>query len=322
MDTPDVAWVEQLIRRRDFAAIGAESALKAAVERGHVRRVVAGIYVASAVAESWDADARFRATVHATAMRHPDETFSHFSAAALWRLPNLEPWPARAEAVVDVSTGGRSTEVLRRRAIGRPTSPELVDRVAVTDLARTVVDVGSIGRFSQAVAIADAALAGSTDIDGLDRAPIRTETLHETLTTRVSQRGVTRCRRVIEFADGASGSPGESLSRVAIHMLGFAAPRLQEPFFDDEGLIGYVDFWWPEFGVIGEFDGHGKYLRSELRNGRSIGEVVVAEKRREDRLRALPEVRTVTRWGWVDARSLRRLESALQRAGLSRAGKR
>jgi hypothetical protein len=76
-----------------------------------------------------------------------------------------------------------------------------------------------------------------------------------------------------------------------------------------------VDFWWPEFNLIGEFDGNGKYLREEFANGRSPGEIVIAEKRREDRLRALgPQV---TRWDWSIARSAFRLRAHLADAGLS-----
>ena len=185
----------------------------------------------------------------------------------------------------------------------------------VTDLARTVVDLASSAAFSQAVAFADSALSGLSEA-GVVRAGISKQALHEQLALRGSRRGATRCGIVIDFADAASGSPGESLSRVAMQMLGFPAPCLQAPFSDAQGLIGTVDFWWPDFGVIGEFDGVGKYLRAELRGGRSVAQVVVDEKRREDRLRAVPGVRTVVRWGWSDARSLRGLESGLRAAGL------
>ena len=43
---------------------------------------------------------------------------------------------------------------------------------------------------------------------------------------------------------------------------------------DGEGLIGYVDMWWPELNVIGEADGAVKYeSKADL----------LKEKRREDR---------------------------------------
>ncbi|MFW8745876.1 hypothetical protein, partial [Mesorhizobium japonicum] len=116
------------------------------------------------------------------------------------------------------------------------------------------------------------------------------------------------------FADAASGSAGESLSRVAIHRAGLPAPVLQQRFDDAAGLAGIVDFWWPEAGVIGEFDGVGKYLRDLSGRGRDTAQIVIDEKRREDRLRALGF--RVVRWGWRAARSRGELRSLLIRSGL------
>ena len=70
---------------------------------------------------------------------------------------------------------------------------------------------------------------------------------------------------------------------------GLPEPRLQTPFYDEDGLIGFVDMEWHEWRVIGECDGASKYA------GR---EDVVREKIREDRLRALGFV--VVRWTWQD----------------------
>jgi hypothetical protein len=120
---------------------------------------------------------------------------------------------------------------------------------------------------------------------------------------------------VLDFANGASGSPGESLSRVAIHLLGLPAPQLQVPFSDRQGLIGIVDFWWPEVGLIGEFDGNGKYLRTEFANGRTVNQIVMDEKERENRLRQLGP--RIARWGWGTARSLPQLRAHLAANGLS-----
>ena len=59
------------------------------------------------------------------------------------------------------------------------------------------------------------------------------------------------------------------------------------PVYDADGLIGYVDMAWPDLMVIGEADGLLKYQdRADL----------IAEKLREDRLRALGWI--VVRWTW------------------------
>jgi hypothetical protein len=123
-----------------------------------------------------------------------------------------------------------------------------------------------------------------------------------------------RVLRSLEFADPAAASPGESLSRVVMHQLGFPPPVLQHRFDDAAGLIGFTDFWWPEFGVIGEFDGAAKYLESRFTGGATAARVLMAEKRRENRLRATGC--GVTRWDWRAATHPAELRALLVEAGL------
>ncbi|MFN8108092.1 MAG: hypothetical protein U0R21_09955 [Nocardioidaceae bacterium] len=55
-------------------------------------------------------------------------------------------------------------------------------------------------------------------------------------------------------------------------------PVLQHMIFDAHGrLLGVVDFYWPGYGVIGEFDGRVKY--EKLRKpGESATDVLMREK--------------------------------------------
>ena len=76
----------------------------------------------------------------------------------------------------------------------------------------------------------------------------------------------------------------------------------------------FGDFWWPEFNLVGEFDGYGKYLKKALLNGQTTAEAVLAEKHREDRIRA--QGPKVVRWDWSVARSLPLLNLKLRDAGL------
>ena len=94
-------------------------------------------------------------------------------------------------------------------------------------------------------------------------------------------------RNAIPLARCGAQTPLESLSRLRLLRQGLPEPELQQAFHDSAGLIGYVDMYWPELRVIGEADGAVKYT------GR---EVLVAEKLREDRLRALGL--SVVRWDW------------------------
>ena len=89
---------------------------------------------------------------------------------------------------------------------------------------------------------------------------------------------------------------------------------LQLPHYDRDGFIGYTDFAWPEYGVVAEADGRNKYLDESLRSGRTLEEVIMDEKIREDRLRDLP--RKFTRWGWKVANDPAALASKLRAQGL------
>ncbi|WP_158865627.1 hypothetical protein [Leifsonia sp. AG29] len=129
-------------------------------------------------------------------------------------------------------------------------------------------------------------------------------------------RGHRRALDVIGFADGRADSPLESVSRVSMHAAGVPQPALQLPFSDGNGLIGVVDFAWPEARVIGEADGDVKYLDSAMRAGRSADRVVLDEKVREDRLRALGW--RVVRWRWAIASDPGRLGAVLEEAGVPR----
>ncbi|QTF70735.1 type IV toxin-antitoxin system AbiEi family antitoxin domain-containing protein [Arthrobacter woluwensis] len=123
-----------------------------------------------------------------------------------------------------------------------------------------------------------------------------------------------RLRAILDFSDPGGFLPGESLSRVAMHRLGFPRPELQTRFADRVGLIGYTDFCWRSARVIGEFDGREKYVKPEYLRGPSTSDIVIAEKTREDRLRHLGF--TVVRWVWADVQNPERLASLLRQAGL------
>jgi hypothetical protein len=99
--------------------------------------------------------------------------------------------------------------------------------------------------------------------------------------------GIGDVRAAVPHVRSGAQTPLESLSRLRLMSCGLPEPRLQVPLHDNEGLIGIVDMYWDELGVIGEADGMLKYR---------TGADLIAEKRREDRLRRL---RPVVRWDWA-----------------------
>jgi hypothetical protein len=188
--------------------------------------------------------------------------------------------------------------------------------VTVASLARTLVDVASSTSFLRAVGMLDDALRVPKKGEfrhGLVP-PVAKPELNELLETRASSRGVALARLAIEFADGLAGSPLESRSRVQMHYLGMPMPLLQVPFYDEGGLIGYADFYWPDLDLIGEADGYGKYTDAAMLRGKTPEEALIAEKKREDRMRR--QGHNFVRWDTPVAKDRRLLAARLAPFGV------
>jgi hypothetical protein len=97
--------------------------------------------------------------------------------------------------------------------------------------------------------------------------------------------------------------------------LGAPIPELQVEFADRRGRIGPVDFYWPELDIVGEFDGNSKYgKRRKFQKGLTLEEILLREKRREDRIRRL--VRGFIRWDWAAVRNARQFALLLLEHGV------
>ncbi|GAA1897460.1 hypothetical protein LX12_001800 [Williamsia serinedens] len=168
----------------------------------------------------------------------------------------------------------------------------MVEGILTTTLARTAMDVARSGSFTEALVVLDGALRAGVTIEEL-----------AILTDRGRRRrGIALVRQAITSADGRSESAGESLSRALMIRAGIPLPDLQVEYREDDGeVFARVDFEWGG-RVVGEFDGLMKYC--------DAGDVV-AEKRREDKLRALGII--VVRWTWDDPRHPDRFIALLRR---------
>lgn len=122
----------------------------------------------------------------------------------------------------------------------------------------------------------------------------------------------------VRMADGGAESPGESRGRWLFRMSRLPRPETQYPVYDSEHrLVATTDWCWRDEGLFGEFDGAVKYGRL-LKPGQDVGEVVFAEKQREDLLREITDFRMVRiTWSDYDRPKLtaRRIERLLRRAG-------
>jgi hypothetical protein len=308
------AWEDEFVLARDMRTFGMRSDLAREVRAGGFLPVCRGVYRRAEYAPRDDDDDRYLALLRGTQLATDRPlTFALLSAARVWRLPMIGLWPQTVHVTDDWQGGGRSSAGIVRHGWGAPDVPVERDGLQVTSLVRTIIDVARWAPFEVGVAMADSALRGLRTPRGWDRAPLPRDALDEAVAASSGARGCVRAREVVAFADERSESAGESLSRVAIRKLGLPAPVLQQEFRDRSGRM-FVDFWWPEANLIGEFDGHGKYLRHELTGGRSAAEIVIAEKHREERLRALGP--SVIRWDWDTAKSSALLRDRLYRAGL------
>lgn len=255
--------------------------------RGELAEVRRGAYVGSGDPRLADAAAAHRLKVEAAVRQlGPGAVVSHVSAAVLFGLPTWGLPLDRVQVSRDRTSGGRRTRDLHVHAAALdPVEITAVDGLLVTTPDRIVVDIARSAGFAPSVALADAALARPER----DRPPLTTPAeLVEALDRAARRPGLTAARRVVAFADGRSGSVGESRSRVAIARAGLPPPVLQWEVLTSIGRC-YCDFAWPEHRVVAEFDGRVKY-------GRDGADTLWKEKQREDAIRA--ESLWMTRWYW------------------------
>ncbi|TWX36309.1 type IV toxin-antitoxin system AbiEi family antitoxin domain-containing protein [Frigoribacterium sp. ACAM 257] len=310
--------------------VGDSRALQRDAAAGRLVRIAHGAYVETDRWSSLLPRQRFVyriAAAQRTAVR--PIVFSHAAAAAPWGLPWWGAPPGLVEVTDPAARTSRAHRLTRVHAL--PLAGDVVDvdvdvdggdgvgvhdgdsdfvehlGVRLTSVGRTCADVLLDHRSLDATVVVDAAL----HLELTD--PVRIAAF---LDRRPAARAHARARRTLGACDPGADSAGESVSRVFVHGFGFPAPVLQQPWRDTFGLIGFTDMWWPDLGVIGEYDGDVKYLSDRWRRGRTPEQVVKDEKDREDRLRALPEVRGFARWGTAELRSPDRLRATLLAAGL------
>lgn len=274
--------------------------LKESVVAGRIVRVRRGWYVdGRAWRGLWNEGRHLLAVV----ALHQDATYAEppfcfESAAVLHGLPLYRSAPAAVHTLVGPTSHSRQRAGAARHAL-RVSADDVVsvDGVWCTSVERTVLDLAQRMMPEAAVACADAALR---------RAAVRDHHQDEELAARwrgdlleratgISTRGIRRARRVIAFADGRAQLPGESVSRVYLHRLGFRELDLQSHILGPDGEDYWTDFAFRQARAFGEFDGLGKYADPEMRGGRSMEETLLAEKRREDAIRGVTGWRVV-RW--------------------------
>ena len=291
-----IARRDGIILSRDARAVGLERELRSEVERGHLVRLRWGAYTLAVEWRLLKPEKQYLLRVRAlAAMSEAPVVFSHHSAAAIWDLPVVGRWPAGIEVLTAAASGGRSKHGTIRRFQDGPVSIVEHDGLFVTAPADTAVALARVVSFPAAVAIVDRAIHKPRHGTALATRE-ELETALDGLPRHARAIGRSAAFRAVDFANPESGSAGESVSRALVFMLGFVVPELQVRFDDEAGFIAFVDFYWRTISKVGEFDGFGKYVKEEYTKGRTLVQVIMDEKRREDRVRACGP--TVSRWDW------------------------
>ena len=271
--------------------IGAEglspNGLRRAVEDGELDRVRRGVY-----APHRDLDLRSRHLRLLTAtlpLLGAGSILSHASAAVVHGLPVRQDlldrvWVTRPGA----GHGRRGPVVQLRRCTLEAVDVALVNGFPVTTLARTASDLARQLPYEWAVIGCDAALAAGCSREALLEATQRVQ----------GWPGGRKAASASRFADGASGSPAESLSRVQMQRAGIPTPVTQFKVFLNGRLVATTDFGWEDTGLVGECDGKVKYGEL-LRQGETAEDAVMREKRREELIREAGY--WIARWGWQEA---------------------
>ncbi len=327
----------QLIQPSHLESVGEDRRkLIALCNRGQLTRLRRGIYVETG---PWQAlTPRQQHGLQAAAFQQltpRQPVLCHASAALLWGLW-IVGTPSKLHVVTEVTDGGRSRNgVVRHRGSLTGGTVRCGPFLLTDKLTTTMVLIGAL-EFPYAVAVCDSSLRTPERGKQFNRfvpagsgpdlheplwqgtfpqgPPLQLRDLLAAAGTLPSTAAKQRALAVINFASGLSGSAGESLSRAKMHMFGFPPPTLQKHFRLRDGRDAYVDFWFEELKLAGEFDGKGKYLRADWGGGLSIQDRVLREKAREDQIRA--QGVGFVRWEWKEMMNRERFTFLLRQAGL------
>lgn len=255
--------------------------LRSAVRRGDLVRLRGGVYAVSPPEGRGHDEAALRQLATAVALNHRRATLTSAAAVALHDVALLAAPTVPCVTYARQFRGSIAGTHLHRAALWQG---QIVRRgpALLTGMSRSIADLSREHGVDAGVVSADAALR------------LRRCTPDELAAAVVDCRGWPYARRasaVVAAADGRSESALESLSRLRMHDCGLPPPEPQVDIFGPTGkFLGRVDFYWDEFGVVGECDGLAKYDVNPF--------ALRDEKRRQGPMEDSGLI--FERWGWDD----------------------
>lgn len=216
----------------------------------------------------------------------PGTVLSHGSALALHGLP-LHGIPLGLPTATRHRPGGgsRRSSALICANLPLDGATTVLDGIAVTTPARTIIDVTRTVGLESGVCAADEAIRKEL----CSRSELQAEA-----EAAKGRTGVARARRLPELTSGLAESVLESLIRLILVLGGLPEPELQVRLGVRSGERFRVDFYWRQWRLVGEADGFGKYGTTPDQIRRNW----ISERNRQRQLEEAGFV--VIRWTWQD----------------------
>ncbi len=243
------------------------------------RRVRHGCYCFADVWATYSPEERHLCLARAVLRTTPGPVVLSHTTALL--LHGIAVWGADLTRVhvtrLDKGAGRRERDV--EHHVGLVTEDDVmeIDGLPVVVAERAVLEAATLLSMEAALVSADSAL---------NREKCTPDDLRSLFARMNHWPGSQHIHVVLHHMDGRAESVGETRGRVLFWRQGLPRPELQFKVYDGGRLVAVTDFVWHEKKAFGEFDGKVKYGRL-LKPGQDPGEVVFAEKIREDMVREL-----------------------------------
>lgn len=270
---------DHVFQRAEALDLGYDDAdLRAWVRGGELTRIRQGAYVQTSIWNEADDVARHRLRAHAVLRSHDVPlALSHTSAAVEHELRLFRPDLDKVHVACLGSPIARTThDIVYHRGTYGDDDLTWVGNQQVVVPVLAGLQTASLTDIAAGVVVLDSVI---------DLKKGSLEDIHlrfEKIANHPFSRGL---QITVRLARTGANSVGESLSRHMMWTQHLPEPVLQFEVRDAAGrLLGITDFAWPQYGVLGEFDGMQKYGRL-LKPGESAGDAVQTEKVREDALR-------------------------------------
>ncbi len=318
----DVATVRALLSTRDDLALDGWSAreIERAVAAGELRRIRRGWYLAQgAWTDLWPESRHLAHVVAVNDTTRVAPVFALSSAAAIHRLPLYRVRVDRVHTVHPDLARRSEGDVVRHRAALPESDIVDVGGIRCTSVARTVYDLARLASAEVALVCMDTALGrvgGDPRFYDEATASQWQGEMSERVHVAGAVRGICQARMLLDVADGRSQQPLEITTKLQLRRLGFRQPALQVPVAAPERGSYWMDIAIDEADAFFECDGETKYTDEAMRSGKTLEEVLIAEKHREDWVRGTTG-RRVLRGGTPHAATPGALAARLRTFGVA-----